>query len=292
MSASPLLAGASAALGVIALGEIAFREAVRVRRRSMAAVLATRAAFERLLRPLHLAGARGLVPTDRERFRLRISAGVAGFATGIVAFGPRAAALASVGLAWSASRMLDVRRARFARRLDAGASAAALAMADALSAGQSVRGALAGAGRSLPGPIGVELTVVARELELGAETERVLGALRRRARSRRIDLIVAAVLLQRRSGGRLATLLRQIAATIDEQDRLLDEARAASAQARFTSLVVLLVPLGGLLLAELSSPGVVANALGSPFGPWLLGAALALQVAGVSLVRRLSRVEP
>jgi tight adherence protein B len=124
---------------------------------------------------------------------------------------------------------------------------------------------------------------------LGAETETSLERLRTRARSRRVDLIVAAVRIQRRSGGSLATLLRGIATTLEDQDRLDAEVRAATAQARFTSIVVLLLPLAGLLLAELAAPGSTGGMTASTAGAWLLGAAAVLQLSGLLLIRRLTR---
>ena len=69
------------------------------------------------------------------------------------------------------------------------------------------------------------------------------------------------------------------------------DARAASAQARFTSLIVLLLPGLGLLLGELSSPGLIGRMVGSPIGIWLFGSALGLQLGGLLLIRRLSRVQ-
>ena len=46
---------------------------------------------------------------------------------------------------------------------------------------------------------------------------------------------------------------------MEEQARLEGELRAATAQARFTGLLVVLLPLGGALLAELASPGWLAG---------------------------------
>jgi tight adherence protein B len=86
-------------------------------------------------------------------------------------------------------------------------------------------------------------------------------------------------------------LLRGIAKTLEDQDRLDAEVRAATAQARFTSLVVLLLPLGGLFLAELATPGMVSRMTGSPAGTWLLGCAAALQLSGVLIIRRLTRTD-
>ena len=74
-----------------------------------------------------------------------------------------------------------------------------------------------------------------------------------------MDVLVAACLLQRRAGGDLARLLRDSARALEDQARLEREVRAATAQARFTALIVVLLPLGGALLAELASPGWFAG---------------------------------
>ena len=66
--------------------------------------------------------------------------------------------------------------------------------------------------------------------------------------------------------------------------------RAATAQARFTGLVVILLPLGGALLAELASPGFIAGLWSSFLTAWLVGLALAMQVVAAVLIRRLGRV--
>ena len=83
--------------------------------------------------------------------------------------------------------------------------------------------------------------------------------MRRRIGSPAIDVIVAGALLQRRAGGDLAQLLRSSARAFEDELRLLGEVRAATAQARFTGLVVVLLPLGGAGFAELASPGFVAG---------------------------------
>jgi tight adherence protein B len=289
VSAATLLAATAGAIVAIAL--IALLHSTTSTILVYAAPLARGAAArtERLLRPLRRARVEGALPTDRERLQLCVAAAATGLAVGTVFAGPAAGAGFAAGCAWLASRSLVWHRRRYRRRLDQGTAAAALALADGLAAGHSVRGALAICGKGLGGPIGKELRSVGHELELGAETETTLDRLRTSTRSRRVDLIVAAVRIQRRSGGSLATLLRGIAETLEDQDRLDAEVRAATAQARFTSVVVLLLPLVGLVLAELAAPGIVGDMMSSTAGASLLGAAAMLQLSGLLLIARLTR---
>ena len=81
-------------------------------------------------------------------------------------------------------------------------------------------------------------------------------------RSERVDAFAAALLSQRLAGGDLAGLLRRFAAGAAERDRVAEDARSATAQARFTGLLVVAMPTGGALFAELLQPGFLAKLLG------------------------------
>jgi tight adherence protein B len=199
--------------------------------------------------------------------------------------GVAAGALAPAG----AGRLLRTRRDRYRRAVDAGAAEIAIALADALSGGHSLRGAIGEAAVSLDGPPGHELRRTAAQLELGAATDDALEGMRARVGSPRIDVIVAGALIQRRAGGDLAALLRGCARAFEDEARLEGEVRAATAQARFTGLVVVLLPLGGAGLAELASPGFAGRLVGSPLSGWLVGMAVALQIAAAFAIHRLTR---
>jgi tight adherence protein B len=69
-----------------------------------------------------------------------------------------------------------------------------------------------------------------------------------------------------------------------------EDAKAATSQARFTGLLVVAMPSGGALLAELLQPGFLAKVLGAPASAVLLVLAAALQLVGFVAIRRLSRV--
>ena len=109
-------------------------------------------------------------------------------------------------------------------------------------------------------------------------------------RSARVDAFAAALLSQRLAGGDLAGLLRRFAAAAAERDRAAEDARTATAQARFTGLLVVAMPTGGAVFAELIEPGFLAKLIGSPASAVLLAMAAALQLAGFFAIRRLSRV--
>jgi tight adherence protein B len=239
--------------------------------------------------PLRL-GREGRAPGARERRRLLVAGAGCAFVVGAALAGPLAGLALACGGPWAVARVLSSARERYRRAVEAGAAGVALALADALGGGHSIRGAVGEAARGLDGAPGQELRRVAGELSLGAPTEVALDAMRSRVRAHGIDTIVAACLLQRRSGGDLARLLRDCARALEDQERLERDARAATAQARFTGLIVVLLPLGGALLAELASPGYLSSLAGSFLTAWLAGLAIGMQVVAAVLIRRLGRV--
>jgi tight adherence protein B len=235
-------------------------------------------------------GREGRDPGALERRRLLICGAGVALVAGLVTFGLVAGLLAGAVGPLGVARLLAARRTRYRAAVDGGVPDMAVAVADALAGGCSLRSALGEAAAGVGGPAGHELRRTAAELAAGAETGQALEAMRARSRSPGMDTLVAACLLQRRAGGDLARLLRDSARALEDQARLEGEVRAATAQARFTALIVVLLPLGGALLAELASPGWFAGLWSSFLTAWLVGIALALQALAAVLMHRLGRV--
>ncbi|MFL5899221.1 MAG: type II secretion system F family protein [Solirubrobacterales bacterium] len=242
------------------------------------------------LEPLRRAGEEGYAPSVLERRRLAALGTAAATAGGWFAGGLALALPLSVagpaGMAWA----IRARRRRYRRAVERSLPEVAAAIADSLSAGRSLRASLPAAVASLDGPPATEMARLALELDVGAPTVEVLTGWRQRMRSAKVDAFAAALLSQRLAGGDLAGLLRRFAAAAAEQERVAEEARSATAQARFTGLLVVAMPTGGALFAELLQPGFLARLLSSPPAAVLLASAAALQVVGFFAIRRFSQV--
>jgi tight adherence protein B len=243
------------------------------------------------LEPLRRAGAEGYLPTGAERRRL--AALVAGclLLVALAFAGPAPAVpLAAAGPA-AAAWGVSARRRRYRRAVERGLADTATAVADALAAGRSVRAALGSAAGSLEGPPAVEMARVGADLELGESTTAALAGLRTRLRSPRVDALCAALAAHQLAGGDLVGLLRRFATAAAEREGVVAEARSATAQARFTGLLVVAMPLGAAALAEIASPGFLAGVLSNPVSLLLLGVAVALQLGGFAAIRRLGRID-
>lgn len=282
--------GAGSSLVVPAIGAAAGALLAVAGREAVLASPALGRWLRRALEPLERAGREGYSPSTSERRRLAVLGTAVAVATGWFVGGvPLALPLAVAGPALSAWAV-GARRRRYRRAVERALPEVALAVADSLGAGSSLRGALPAAASSLDGPAAVELSRLGAELELGAPTGGAIAAWRRRMRSARVDSFATALLSQRRAGGDLAGLLRRFSEGAAERDRVADDARAATSQARFTGLLVVAMPTGGALFAELLQPGFLVEVLGAPGSAVLLMLAAVLQLGGFLAIRRLSRV--
>jgi tight adherence protein B len=275
---------------LVVLGACAGGLAALALREALLATPAVAAWLRVAIEPLRRAGAEGYLPSTAERRRLAVvGVGVALLGGWLLGGTATAVPLALAGPTLATGAVAS-RRRRYRRRVERALPDVSLAIADSLTAGRSLRSSLSGATASLHGPAAVELSRLGAELDLGAPTAGAVEGWRRRMRSERVDAFAAALLSQRLAGGDLAGLLRRFAEGAAERDRVAEDARSATAQARFTGLLVVAMPSGGALFAELLQPGFLARLLATPAAALLLILAAALQAVGFVAIRRFSRV--
>jgi tight adherence protein B len=282
MSAASLLAGLAGVCAVLAAWEaIAAAEEERAVR-----------ALGRWLQPALDALRAEREPTSPERRRLVLVGALSLIAAGWLVAGPLIGLPLGAAAPWLAGVLLRARGSRRRAAVAQQAPGIARALADALAGGHSVRGALTAAayGGGVGGPAGEELRATAAALDLGERTDDVLRDFARRVGPGPCDTLVAAVLLQRDAGGDLAGLLRSLAAALETRARVIAEARSATAQARFTALLVTGLPLVGLAVGELAHPGLLLALVSVPRTAVLIACALVLQVVAFVCVRRIARV--
>jgi tight adherence protein B len=287
-----LIAASGAAIAPVLLAALAGGMVAVAAREAVLATPSLARWLAAAVQPLLRAGREGYVPTEAERRRLGVVGAGTLLGLALLVAGPGPAPVLALAGPAAAAWALTARRARYRRGLERGLPEVATAIADALSGGRSVRGALGAAAASLDGPPGVEMARVRADLELGSSTAEALTALQRRLGSTRVDSFAAALLSQQLGGGDLAGLLRRYAAAAAERDRVAADARSATAQARFTGMLVVAMPTGAALFAELVEPGFVGRLLSDTAATVLLALAGALQLVGFAAIRRLSRIGP
>jgi tight adherence protein B len=215
---------------------------------------------------------------------VRVSTGAAGWSA--LAAGCAAAALAPGWVGARVERAASFRR----RRRDEIAAADALPavarrLAVEVGAGRTLVRALRAAAADAPAPLGAALAETAARLAAGGSAWTVLGhALPENGGCR---LLAASLELQGRAGGDLPRLLRSLASALDDRAQVEAELRALTAQARFSAIVVPLLPFGALGLLAAIEPRGVELLLTTPAGLAVVVVAALLDVTGALAIRRL-----
>lgn len=243
------------------------------------------------IEPLRRVGREGYLPTSDERFRISVLFGLGAMVVGWWVAGPLVGLFFAVGSPLVAGWLISRGRRKYRRAVERSIPDVARAIADCLSAGHSPRGALAAATASLEGPVKSEFQIMCGDLETGAATADAIQALARRFGSARLDAFATALLSQRLAGGDLSALLRRFAEGAAERDRVAEDARSATAQARFTGYLVVAMPAGAALFTELIRPGFFGSIVGSLPALMIVGVSILLQGAGFVLISRLARIE-
>lgn len=117
-------------------------------------------------------------------------------------------------------------------------------MVNGLRAGYSTMQAMEAVSKEMPSPISDEFRRVVQEMQIGIPMEPALENLMRRVPSDDLDLIIAAINVQREVGGNLAEILDTISYTIRERVRIKGEIRVLTAQVMYSGRFLALMPFG------------------------------------------------
>ena len=123
-----------------------------------------------------------------------------------------------------------------------------------LKAGHPVPVALSLVGREMPDPIGTEFGMASDELSFGGSVSNAIQRMADRIGQDDFDLFAAMIRLQEKTGGNLAELLENNAATIRGRQRLRLKVRAASAEGRASAMILNAAPIALYVLVNLIAP--------------------------------------
>jgi len=122
-------------------------------------------------------------------------------------------------------------------------------MVNGLRAGFSTVQAMEAVSKELPPPISEEFRRLVQEMQIGISMELSMDNLYRRIPSDDLDLIIAAINVQREVGGNLAEILDTISYTIRERVRIKGEIRVLTSQVMYSGRFLSMLPfiLAGIL---------------------------------------------
>jgi tight adherence protein B len=164
-------------------------------------------------------------------------------------------------------------------------------MTRSLRAGHALGAAIQHVGENMPDPVGPEFQRVAEEIRLGLEPGEALSNLQTRVPTPDVRFFCTAIRIQRSAGGNLAEVLERLSDVVRDRFRLLSQARALSAQHRWSAICVGLSPLAFAAVFGLLQPGYFNPLLESEHRNLLIGTGLALEAVGFLSVWKIARIE-
>jgi tight adherence protein B len=145
--------------------------------------------------------------------------------------------------------------------------------------------------REFQEPISGEFRRAFEEHNLGLPIEVALQKLAKRVPSLDVHFFVSAVLLQKRTGGNLAEILDKLAYVIRERFKLRGRIRAVSAHGRMTATSLSAIPIAVAILMFYTNPDYVKFFFTDDVGNIMMGIAVALQLVGYVIMKKIVNIE-
>jgi tight adherence protein B len=160
-------------------------------------------------------------------------------------------------------------------------------MVSALRVGHSLTASLGAVSQDSPEPIGGEIRKCFEEQNYGVDLRTALINLTNRAPIQDLRIFVAAVLIQKESGGNLAEVLEKVAQTTRERFRLKKQVSVHTAQGRMTGWVLSLLPVVLGFAMYLINPEGMSVLWKTPVGLKMLYTSVGMDIIGALIIRKI-----
>ncbi len=161
----------------------------------------------------------------------------------------------------------------------------------ALRAGHSLTAALDLVGQEIADPVGKEFRRVSEEQNLGLPLRDALLNLSERVPIPDVRFLVAAMLIQRETGGNLVEVLDKTTSLLRDRMRLQGEIRIYTAQGRLTGWILCLLPIFMFFALTAVNPNYTAPLINEPTGQHLLIAGAVLMLLGILVIRKIVQIK-
>jgi len=204
---------------------------------------------------------------------------------------PAALALGALGGAAPTLALLAA-RSRRSTRLSEQLPEALDMMSRSLRAGHALPSAFRLVAGEMPVPVSTEFARAWEEQQLGLSTEQAVVNIAGRCRlNRDLQIFAVSVLVQKETGGNLAEILENIAATLRDRFRFQSKLRSLTAEGRASGLVLGALPIGMALFLAVANPQYFSRFFDNPIGQAILLYAAASWLLGGWWLLRMGEVE-
>ncbi|TAM12760.1 MAG: hypothetical protein EPN72_12890 [Nevskiaceae bacterium] len=157
-----------------------------------------------------------------------------------------------------------------------------------LQAGNTLEESFDNASREAQEPVKDVMQDIARQVRLGVPLEQALEQAGTLHRLRDFRVIALAVAVNRRFGGSIRNVFRSLIVMVRQRATSAKELKALTAETRFSAMVLAFVSTGLFVYIYLSNPAYYEQALTTFNGRIMFGMSVALIVAGIVILYRMT----
>jgi tight adherence protein B len=160
-----------------------------------------------------------------------------------------------------------------------------------LRAGQGLLQAIESSSYEQPEPMRSELRRIVGQVTMGMSITDAMESMTTRFDSRDVDLLAAAIAINRETGGNLTEVLDRLAKTVRQRREIRAEAKSLTAAPRATGYMLAVLPIGIAAYCVAASPVYRDYLLNHPIGRILAIAAFIWSMIGFFVSQKLAKAE-
>lgn len=150
-----------------------------------------------------------------------------------------------------------VRRNKYIEKLNNQLSEVCRLLGNSTKAGMTINQGIEVVAAEVGFPARDEFKDLAHNLRLGVDFERALKEIEKRVPTKEFKLFIAALLIQKKSGGNLTKVLEEMAKTLEERKILRQTIKTATAEQRFISYILPAMPIFLILMLNSMMDGFI-----------------------------------
>ena len=166
-----------------------------------------------------------------------------------------------------------------------------MGLANGLRAGMALPQALEVISRDIGGPLQEEITIALSEYRLGVELPEALTRIYRRIPAEDLKLLITSIRLSQQTGGSMADVLDHMTDTIRQRTVFQEKLATLTAQGRFESIAIALMPLAAFIILYLLDPALMSPLVTTGTGWCALGVVAVLETLGFVIIRKIVTIE-
>lgn len=139
-------------------------------------------------------------------------------------------------------------------------------IANAMRAGFSFMQAMKMVAEEMDDPLGPEFLKTMQEINYGVSYEDAFHNLQERLPEKELEIVLNTLIVQRKTGGNMAYLLETMQNVIFDRARIKGEIRTLTAQGRFSSIIITILPIALAVYIRLVNPEYFQTLFSHPVG--------------------------